>query len=147
MSSTKLQFADYEFEKFGYMKPPLPSLNGGLYTGEEFHHNAPYRNFPVSPDSTTYIHKNLPDDTPEKARFMYPATRKGNSFSHWKGLKRYEGTAQNYGPHHIYCIPCKNKPAKCECDTLCPNAQTHLCNFKNCLKTKEPNMFNKYYYL
>ena len=28
-----LQFSDYEFEKYGYMKAPQPKLNGGLYSG------------------------------------------------------------------------------------------------------------------
>ena len=143
---SKLNFANYEFEKFGYMQPPKPSLNGGLYTGEEFHRDAKYRNFPITPDATQYIHSNLPNDAPFKSRYMYPATRKGNSFVEWKGLTKYEGTSQNNGPYNIYCLPCEPVSKKCDCSDLCPKDQTELCNKNNCINPSEPNMFNKYYY-
>jgi hypothetical protein len=39
---------------------PPPSLNGGLYTGQPFADNAPWRNFPVPPDAGYYGFANLP---------------------------------------------------------------------------------------
>jgi hypothetical protein len=38
---------------------PPPSLNGGLYTGEPFATNAPWRNFPATPDAGYMVHVNL----------------------------------------------------------------------------------------
>jgi hypothetical protein len=34
-----------------YQPPPPPTLNGGLYGGEPFPPNAPWRNFPQTPDA------------------------------------------------------------------------------------------------
>jgi hypothetical protein len=41
-------YLPYDFTR--YVPPPSPSLNGGLYTGEPFKTNAPYRNFPNKAD-------------------------------------------------------------------------------------------------
>jgi hypothetical protein len=38
---------------------PAPSLNGGLYTGEPFAPDAPWRNIPVVPDATYLTRVNL----------------------------------------------------------------------------------------
>ena len=44
-------YGDYSFEKFGYMKPPKPSPNGGLYTGEAFKKGSTYADVKVTPDA------------------------------------------------------------------------------------------------
>jgi hypothetical protein len=44
-------FGEYSFEKFGYMKVPEASKNGGLYTGEEFAKGASYGDIKVKPDA------------------------------------------------------------------------------------------------
>ena len=41
------------------MLPPPPSLNGGLYTGEPFMKDAPWRNFPATPDAGYLTNVNL----------------------------------------------------------------------------------------
>lgn len=155
--SGKLQFGLYDFEKYGYMSTPTPSLNGGLYTGEEFHRNAPHRNFPVSPDTTVYLNENLQNGNevaPYEATVMYPPTRKGNSFVEWKGLTKYEGTKVNWGPHNIYCPSksCGNDDANstCICEDICPNTNTKYCNKHNCVKREKENKragMSKYYYV
>jgi len=45
------RYAVYNADNSSYISAPKPSLNGGLYTGDQFHQNAPYRNFPNVPDS------------------------------------------------------------------------------------------------
>lgn len=45
------KYGDYSFEKFGYMKPPKPSPNGGLYTGEPFKKGSTYADIKVTPDA------------------------------------------------------------------------------------------------
>ncbi len=146
----KLEFGNYDFEKVGYQPVPKPSLNGGLYMGETFYKDAPWANIHIDPDSTVYINENLKrgNEPPYLAVWQYPPTRKGNSYSEWKGLKKYEGTRTNYGPYNIYCPPsCPPRPDNCICDELCPNAQTELCNKNNCVDKKITNGFSKYYYI
>ena len=41
----------YQKEKGPYTRPPGPTLNGGLYTGEPFREGAPWGNTPVTPDA------------------------------------------------------------------------------------------------
>jgi hypothetical protein len=50
-TDTTQKYGDYLFEEFGYMKPPKPSKNGGLYTGEEFKKGAQYADIDVIPDA------------------------------------------------------------------------------------------------
>ena len=149
MSKFKLEFGEYNFDKYNYMPVPPPSLNGGLYTGEPFKKDAPYRNFPVLPDASVYLQENLSNGTnaPNAAKFMYPATRVGNSYVDWKGLKKYSGTSTNWGPYNMYCAPCENTTKACFCDDICPHHQTELCNKQNCVDRKNKQVFNKYYYL
>lgn len=45
------KYGEYSFEKFGYMKPPAPSKNGGLFTGEPFKKGAEYADVKVTPDA------------------------------------------------------------------------------------------------
>ena len=54
-----LDFSRYEFDKFGYVKPPIPSVNANLYTGTTFDPNSTYKSYPVYPDANFFIHKNL----------------------------------------------------------------------------------------
>lgn len=54
-----LDFSRYEFDKFGYVKPPIPSFNANLYTGAAFNPDSTYQNYPVYPDANYFIHKNL----------------------------------------------------------------------------------------
>jgi len=42
-----------------FVPPPPPALNGGLYTGKTWPKGAPWRNFPVTPDSGFYSFTNL----------------------------------------------------------------------------------------
>ncbi len=149
---SSLHFSNYDFEKHGYQPVPPPSLNGGLYTGQPFLEDAPWAHVHVDPDATEYIHRNLlrGNRPPPNARYQYPATRPGNSFVHWQGLKRYEGTPTNWGPHHIYVPPCeKETPRACYCEDLCPNAQTKMCNVSNCIKKRKNDKpyFSKLYYI
>lgn len=144
-----LQFAEYEFEKYGYMPPPPPSLNGGLYTGESF--KGPWGNVPVIPDATYMINKNLVRGNGYVApgsTFQYPPSRQGNSFVDWNGLKRYQGTALNSGPFNIYCPPCcTSQERHCYCEDICPKTETKLCNRDTCVHRTSPNGFSKYYYI
>jgi hypothetical protein len=73
-----------------YTPPPPPSHNGGLYTGEPFWPGAPWRNFPVTPDTSHYVHLNLRSATPpHQALYQYPSAdhRPGNNFSPMPGIK------------------------------------------------------------
>lgn len=152
--SKKLGFMDYDFERYGYMEAPPPSLNGGLYTGEPFYQDAPYRNFPVSPDTNTYIEKNLKNgnDPPEHALHMLPPTRRGNSYVDWSSLQKYEGTVQNWGGFNMYCPAlCIRPEQRCHCDQVCPNQNYKHCNSKNCIRKKNEaekpsETFRKYAY-
>jgi hypothetical protein len=129
----KLHFSEYDFEKIGYQTPPGPSLNGGLYTGEPFVKNAPYGNIAITPDATVYINNNLArgNQPPPSAKYQYPATRQGNSFVEWKGIKHSHG--------NIYCAPCTPSALICSCDEICPNEQTRRCNLANCRKQQAAN--------
>ena len=46
-------------QQSSFVPPPPPTLNGGLYTGTPFAPNAPWRNFPVTPDAGFYNYANL----------------------------------------------------------------------------------------
>lgn len=159
---SKLQFGLYDFDGYGYMPAPKPSLNGGLYTGEEFAKGAEYANVPIKPDTTEYINKVLGEykeynNTPIDATYMYPPTRRGNSKVDWDGLVKYEGTKMNWGPHNIYCAEkecvSERKNSTCMCDELCPSkdGKNPLCNSRNCTKRGKHNVvkqgFSKYYYV
>ena len=59
-----------------------PKLNGGLYTGTPFEKSAPWGNFPVKPETGTYINKNLLSaNPPPLAKYHYPGAeqRPGNN--------------------------------------------------------------------
>jgi hypothetical protein len=61
---------------------PPPTLNGGLYTGKPFSPNAPWRNFPATPDAGFMTFVNLASaHPPPNARYHVPGggLRVGNS--------------------------------------------------------------------
>jgi len=93
-----LQYSDYEFEKYGYMQPKPPALNGGLYTGEKF--NGPHGNVPVQADAEYLITKNLASANPPiEGRFHYPGyTRPGNNKQNLPGTRQYSNI------HHFRCL-------------------------------------------
>eukprot|EP00877_Chromochloris_zofingiensis_P001655 jgi/Chrzof1/11490/UNPLg00422.t1 len=87
-----------------YAQPPPPQLNGGLYTGQPFKADAPYRNYPVSPDVGTMIHDNLRSaEPPAEALMHYPSGghRPGNYPSALPGVSTYRTDKAAYG---IRCV-------------------------------------------
>ena len=63
---------------------PPPTLNGGLYTGEPFLPEAPWRNFPATPDAGYMTHVNLlagGNAPPSQATYHIPGggLRPGNN--------------------------------------------------------------------
>ena len=85
-----------------------------------------------------------------EASYQYPATREGNSKVEWRGLTKYDGTRENWGPYNLYCHECK-KPVQdnCLCDQVCEKTQNSVCNKDNCVKDTDgaPTSFSKYYYV
>jgi len=97
-----LQFSDYEFEKYGYMKPKPPALNGGLYSGEPF--NGAHGNVPVPADGEYMTTQNLKSaNGPIESLFHYPGyTRPGNNKQELPGTKQYSNI------HSFRCLSNKN---------------------------------------
>lgn len=83
-----MEYAPYSSE-FS-MPPPPPSLNGGLYTGEPFAKDAPWRNFPAIPDAGYLIHYNLRSaNPPPDAIYQYPGNvRPGNNYQTMPGVTK-----------------------------------------------------------
>lgn len=79
--------------------PPMPVLNGGLYTGEPFAKDAPYANIPLVPDAGYMTHYNLKSaNPPDDARYQYPGgPRPGNNVQPMPGIQ------QAPGPFGLYC--------------------------------------------
>lgn len=104
--------------------PPAP-LNGGLFTGEPFKEDAPWRSFPVTPCTSYLNHYNLRSaNPPVQALFQSGAnTRPGNNSSDLKECgvtwnSKFAGD-QNFGPFaSIMCMPCF-KPQGCTCQHGC----------------------------
>tara|TARA_Y100000389_G_scaffold6918_1_gene6639 strand:+ start:33 stop:419 length:387 start_codon:yes stop_codon:yes gene_type:complete len=99
-NNSSLSYGIYDFEEHGYMKPPKPRLNGGLYTGEEFKEDAEYGNVPVVSDVDYMMSENLKSARgPDEARFHYPGNvRPGNNIQLMPGLVEYSNH------HHIKCV-------------------------------------------
>lgn len=100
---------DSQYESVDSSKPvppPKPSLNGGLYTGEPFHKDAPYANVPVIADAGYMTHYNLLSaNPPPDAVYQYPGgQRPGNNFQPMPGIQEAPG------PYGIWCsmAPCKS---------------------------------------
>lgn len=87
-----------------YVPPPLPKLNGGLYTGEPFKEGAPWATVPVVPDIDYMIHYNLRSANPPiQALFQYPGTnRPGNNYQAMSGLAQSK-------EYNFTCTPCLSK--------------------------------------
>lgn len=119
MSKSSLSYADYNFEEVGYIPPPKPSLNGGLYTGKPFDNNAPWRNFPVTPDAAVYTHLNLRSAKPTpEACYQYPGqTRPGNNYLQTPGV----GPMSTENP-----LPCIRLDPK---DVPAANDYMQTCNY------------------
>jgi hypothetical protein len=111
------------------MKPPEPSLNGGLYTGTSFIPNAPWGNVPVIPDTGYMIHYNLRSaNPPPGAIYQYPGSnRPGNSWTPMHGIQKYNDNRFN-----LYCIDEKEK---------------EIVSNININKNQHNNKFSKYFYL
>ena len=79
--------------------PPMPKLNGGLYTGEPFAKDAPYANVPVIPDAGYMTHHNLASaNPPPEASTQYPGgPRPGNNFQPMPGIEKLTG------PYSLWC--------------------------------------------
>lgn len=108
LPATFSSFRDTEDEKERYSPIPPRSLNGGLYTGEPFWENAPWRNFPFVPSSDRIMQEQLRSaHPPPGARVLYPSgnTRPGNNRIDQKGIKVYD--EERYGD--MMCAPQKKK--------------------------------------
>jgi hypothetical protein len=118
---------------------PQPPLNGGLYTGEPFHPNAPWRNFPVIPTASYMNHVNLRSANPPiQALFLMDSgVRPGNNSSDpsMPGVVRFTGD-KNFGPFSsILCMPCLKKIEcscgyDCDCKELCNDNKNDSCACK-----------------
>ena len=99
-NNSSLNYGIYDFEKYGYMKPPQPKLNGGLYTGEEFNKDSDYGNVKVIADVDYLMYENLKSAKgPDEGRFHYPgSTRPGNNVQLMPGLVEYSNH------HSIKCV-------------------------------------------
>jgi hypothetical protein len=93
-----LQYSDYQFEKYGYMKAPEPKLNGGLYTGERF--DGIHGNVSVKADGEYLTSKNLKSANPPlEARYhTIGYTRPGNNKQELPGTKQYSNV------HSFRCL-------------------------------------------
>lgn len=81
---------------------PPPTLNGGLYTGEQFAPGAPWGNVPATPDAGFMIHYNLRSaNPPPGAVYQYPggASRPGNNTPNMHGISKLKNR-----PFTAYCI-------------------------------------------
>lgn len=120
------------------MSIPPPPLNGGLYTGEPFLPNAPWRNFLVIPTAPYLNHVNLRSANPPlQALFQMQTTyRPGNSMEAMPGVPKFTGD-KNFGPFSsILCLPCIKKIEcscgyECDCKELCSNNKTTDCPCKS----------------
>lgn len=100
---------------------PPPPLNGGLYTGEPFLENAPWRNYPVIPSTAYLNHVNLRSaNPPMQAIFQMGAhVRPGNNDSDPVIPNAKFVGSSNYGPFSsLMCTPCI-KRVGCTCGYDC----------------------------
>ena len=104
---------------------PPPSLNGGLYTGEPFHENAPHANIPIIPNTGYMIHYGLRSaNPPTEALYQYPDNlRPGNNTPLMPGVSEFANGK--------YGLLCQNSPRP---------KRNNSCNCPKC-------SCHKYYYL
>lgn len=135
----KLMSSPYNIKDIGYIPPPKPSLNGGLYTGEEFEQDGLHRNFPVKPDSVNYHVNNLKSaNPPPGVMYQFPDTiRPGNNLPNTTaiGLSRY---SENHS------IMCTKKPEHINYDCATNNGG---CDDLKCLQSDFNKGFSKHAYL
>lgn len=93
-STKSLDFGDYNFDRFNYIKPQQPSLNANLYTGEPFQKHGGHRSFPVIPDATYMTHVNLRSaNPPPNAINQFTDTiRPGNNGQNFPNIKQFKNT-------------------------------------------------------
>jgi hypothetical protein len=93
---------EYSFEKFGYMKVPEPSKNGGLYTGEAFAEGAAYGDVKVIPDAFYMNNVTLASANPPPGAMAQAVhqSRPGNNQQQVNNYKKYR---------NIYCQPTVKK--------------------------------------
>jgi len=104
----------------GYVPPPKPSRNGGLYTGQEPPAGSPWAAIPVVPDVDYMINQNLQSaNPPPGAIYQYPGNiRPGNNFQAFPGLTPYVGKP-NFGPFNFMCAPCTDKQRPVASHMMC----------------------------
>ena len=111
-STKNLDYSDYNFSEFGFIKPPKPSLNANLYTGEPFHKDALYKDYPVIPDSTYMNNVNLRSaNPPPNAIDQYTDTiRPGNNSQVFTNIERFSDNTNivcgNQHEHTPLPTPC-----------------------------------------
>ena len=89
MNKSSLEYGNYNFQKYGYMKVPEPKVNGGLYIGKKGVGN--YANISVSSDIGTLTNENLRSaNGPVDGLFHYPGyNRPGNNNQKTPGIVKY----------------------------------------------------------
>ena len=89
MNKSSLEYGNYNFQKYGYMKAPEPKVNGGLYTGEKA--VGDHANISVSSDIGTLTNNNLRSaNGPVEGLFHYPGyNRPGNNSQKMTGVKQF----------------------------------------------------------
>ena len=88
---------------------PAPTLNGGLYTGQAFPADAPWRNFPAAPEAGYYLSVPFAGVAPPGARYQVPGggLRPGNSTP----LLPEEAVVQRFADMPLMCAP-RDTPAE-----------------------------------
>ncbi len=100
-SNGSIGWSEYNFDETNYSQIPPPKINGGLYTGEPFKKDAPYRNFDVIPDEGYLTTVNLQSaDPPPGAKNQFTYTRPGNNLLIPVGVEKNE-------QYHITCTSVK----------------------------------------
>jgi len=118
MNNTSLGYSFYDFENVGYMKPPAPPINAGLFSGEPFKSNSHWSNINITPDADYYIEKGLDHGKRvPNSQFQYiHYTRLGNNLAPQQNLKPVDPSK-----YTIKCGAYTTSP--CLCTNHCSCAQ------------------------
>jgi len=135
--SSSINSSEYRQDEIGYRPPPKPSLNGGLYTGEEFESDGLHRNFPVKADSVNYHINNLKSaNPPPGVLYQFPdSIRPGNNLPNTSAIGLHK-----YSDRHS--IMCTRKPEY----TNCSYTNKARCN-DHCSSQDSNKGFSKHSYL
>jgi hypothetical protein len=113
-----LNYAPYESLKYEYK----PTLNAGLFTGEPFYTDAPWRNFPSKPETSSLVNKNLLSaNPPPGAQYHYPSAnhRPGNNTPEVFGIENCKGfyliKDETLQPKHDCYQRCSHFPKNPQC--------------------------------